>query len=826
VILNHSGNLDSDVIYSGAGVIRKQGGGDANMRVPIPGFTGQLDVVGGKVRPTSFDALGGTGGGTVVIASGGQLEIGTVVGANGPGFGTRLFKVEGNGPGDEGVISNTGSIAQQNAFQKVTLTGNATFNGGSAGRFDIRAAQVGGVNQARLDLAGFTLQKKGDNFFVLVATDVTDGNILINGNGSFQIETTTNIASLSASTNITLNGGTLSFNGVSGTVTRPMIINSGNNVGINASNTSTIGSNITLNSDLNLTNFNNNGVGTLVLNGNITETAGPRTLTKNNGPGTSNFTLVMNGNLSYTGQTNLNGGGTMRVNGTHATGAATYNVNGGNILGGSGTINGPVHLSGGATLSPGSANASVGAFSVASLTLDGGANILVELNSSGADRINVTATDGLISGGTTTFALANLGGMIPGTYTLIDYSGTALANPIQFGLGTTSLSGMGLSLNNNTAGTSIDLIVTGPTWNVDAAGNWTVAGNWTSNPNPAPNGIDASASFGPIITAPRTVTVDTARTVGNLNFNSPIAYTLGGTSTLTLDVSGSQATVNVTAGSHVISAAVVLNDNTTITSATGTGVAFTGPLTATGRTITKAGLGTAQFENVRATALNVSAGSAKISTKGTPNSAAGTSVVNSLSISTGANLDLANNSMIIDYTTLGTQLSDVRNHLSSGRLSSSSATATTRLGYGDNTVLGKTTFAGQTPDATSILIKYTYAGDSDLDGDADGVDIGTWAVNFTGELGGAGSSVWTQGDWDYDGDVDGVDAGLWATAFTGELGGGGLGTLVIDEPIAPGAAAILQGMGITVVPEPGTAGLLVGIGTVAMHCHCRRRRRK
>jgi hypothetical protein len=246
---------------------------------------------------------------------------------------------------------------------------------------------------------------------------------------------------------------------------------------------------------------------------------------------------------------------------------------------------------------------------------------------------------------------------------------------------------------------------------------------------------------------------------------------------------------------------------------------------ATGRTITKLGLGTAQSNNVRAQSLNVSAGSVKISPKGTPNSPAGTSIVQQLLISAGANLDLANNSMIVDYTgSVGTQVSDIRNHLKNGRLSSSSASSTTRLGYGDNALLHKSTFAGQSVDSSSILIKYTYAGDSDLDGDADGVDIGTWATNFTGELGGTGSMVWTQGDWDYDGDVDGVDAGLWAQAFTGELGGAGLGSLVVDDPnIAAAAASILRGMGMTVVPEPAMLGIF-GVFASCLPFRCRRRR--
>jgi hypothetical protein len=137
----------------------------------------------------------------------------------------------------------------------------------------------------------------------------------------------------------------------------------------------------------------------------------------------------------------------------------------------------------------------------------------------------------------------------------------------------------------------------------------------------------------------------------------------------------------------------------------------------------------------------------------------------------------------------------------------------------------RTTFAGVSVDSTSLLIKYTYAGDSDFDGDADGVDIGNWATGFTGELGGMDATkTWHQGDWDYDGDVDGVDAGLWAVAFTGELGGGGLrpgggeggggeasddlqggreaiGPVEVDGPVDPDAIAILQDIANSSVPE-------------------------
>ena len=49
----------------------------------------------------------------------------------------------------------------------------------------------------------------------------------------------------------------------------------------------------------------------------------------------------------------------------------------------------------------------------------------------------------------------------------------------------------------------------------------------------------------------------------------------------------------------------------------------------------------------------------------------------------------------------------------------------------------------------------------------------------------------------------------WAYSFTGELSGGGL-SVYLPNAIAPEAASILQGLGITIVPEPALVGLLSG----------------
>jgi hypothetical protein len=230
-----------------------------------------------------------------------------------------------------------------------------------------------------------------------------------------------------------------------------------------------------------------------------------------------------------------------------------------------------------------------------------------------------------------------------------------------------------------------------------------------------------------------------------------------------------------------------------------------------------------QALHVRQNALNLAAAaSLTVQQNG---AATGTSVVKALNLAGGsaptAKLDLKDNDLVIDYGLGGSPINVVRAQIKSGYASgafngngitTTLGDATHALGYLDNFTVGLGSFSGQSVDATSVLVKYTYRGDADLDGDADGVDIGKWATNFTGELGGgAGATMsWSQGDWDYDGDVDGVDAGLWATAFTGELGGNGLSSVVVNDPSLSGQAAqILKGLGVTVVPEPAATLLAV-----------------
>ncbi len=88
-------------------------------------------------------------------------------------------------------------------------------------------------------------------------------------------------------------------------------------------------------------------------------------------------------------------------------------------------------------------------------------------------------------------------------------------------------------------------------WNTDANGVISAAGNWA---NGVPGEAGDGATFGPVISAPRTVTVDVPTTFGSMTFQSSASYTIAGSNSLTLQVPGGSPQITVLAGSHTISA--------------------------------------------------------------------------------------------------------------------------------------------------------------------------------------------------------------------------------------------------------------------------------
>ena len=203
------------------------------------------------------------------------------------------------------------------------------------------------------------------------------------------------------------------------------------------------------------------------------------------------------------------------------------------------------------------------------------------------------------------------------------------------------------------------------------------------------------------------------------------------------------------------------------------------------------GGGVLSGQHVRGAGLSVSGGTMKITAKGTANDASGTSKLTALTVASGAALDLTNNGLIVDYTTVGTLLDDTRLMLQSGKLTSSSAGG--KLGYADNAILHLTSFAGQTVDDGNLLVKFTYGGDANLDGQVDISDLGALATAWQT------SAPWTGGDFDYSGFVDISDLGLLATNW--QLG--------VGSPLGPSFDEALASVGLegVSVPEPTMLGL-------------------
>jgi hypothetical protein len=130
----------------------------------------------------------------------------------------------------------------------------------------------------------------------------------------------------------------------------------------------------------------------------------------------------------------------------------------------------------------------------------------------------------------------------------------------------------------------------------------------------------------------------------------------------------------------------------------------------------------------------------------------------------GGSLDLADNAAVIDYdpglspigSWNGSAYTGVSGMLASGLIASSVATAGyTTLGVAEaSDVVGPSggSYRGHAVDSSAVIIKYTYAGDANLDGVISGDDYFQIDSSFP-----AGKHGWLNGDFNFDGAIDGDD---------------------------------------------------------------------
>jgi autotransporter-associated beta strand protein len=127
--------------------------------------------------------------------------------------------------------------------------------------------------------------------------------------------------------------------------------------------------------------------------------------------------------------------------------------------------------------------------------------------------------------------------------------------------------------------------------------------------------------------------------------------------------------------------------------------------------------------------------------------------ISNLTVLSGA-LNLSNNDLIVDYTG-PSPISSLIAYYNSAALFGNAdfGGLPTYLAISEAADLGLTDFAGQGVDDTTVVLKYTYVGDANLDGQVDALDYERidLGIGNTGVFGTA------QGDLNYDGNVDALD---------------------------------------------------------------------
>jgi hypothetical protein len=381
-----------------------------------------------------------------------------------------------------------------------------------------------------------------------------------------------------------------------------------------------------------------------------------------------------------------------------------------------------------------------------------------------------------------------------------------------------------------------------PAWSATSPGNWTAGANWSTGV--APNGLGQAADL--ISNAARTVTVDAPVTVGRLTLGGTGGFTINGSSTLRIDDPSAssvatfnsgrgRAAINVTGGSHTISAPVQLDNDTTVNLPFGTTLTLSN-LQPSAMQLIKSDIGTLQVNNLRVDRLQNWSHIVRVLPNGIDGGAGGVSKLRTIDLGNGGpdgtatgQLDITNNKVITQDaagTWNGTRYTGVTGHVQSGRGDGSWNGNGIITSMTDATVTGRTTiavasgaeirglgptdtdiWAGQTINGDSTLVMYTWGGDADMNGELNGDDYFFIDSNILTQNPG-----FHNGDFDYNGEINGDDYFVIDSNITFAQNSG-----IVFFTAGGGGGATL-----TAVPEPASAATLF-IGAVAALCRRRRR---
>ncbi len=188
-------------------------------------------------------------------------------------------------------------------------------------------------------------------------------------------------------------------------------------------------------------------------------------------------------------------------------------------------------------------------------------------------------------------------------------------------------------------------------------------------------------------------------------------------------------------------------------------------------------------------------------------------------------LDITNNALVLDYTDPEPNpTSQIRSYIIAGRgttgfgatwtgigITSSTAAAdvienpeSTSVAYAHNGSLPLgpySVFEGRPVDNSSVLFRYTYTGDANLDGRVDDTDVTIFGATYAP---GVPQPSWALGDFDYNGFVDDADSTLLGAFYNPNAP-------PISSSMAPAST------GVAAVPEPATwLMLLLGALSVGL----------
>jgi hypothetical protein len=363
------------------------------------------------------------------------------------------------------------------------------------------------------------------------------------------------------------------------------------------------------------------------------------------------------------------------------------------------------------------------------------------------------------------------------------------------------------------------------TWNIDANGSWAVTDHWSGGV--VPDRSDYPANFLEKITAPRTVTLDGERSVGQLYFDNSNSYTIAPGTSGRLRVGDSivPGWIETSSGSHHITAPLVMAGDTMIDIRGESALAVSGAISISGgKATTKEGIGVLTIDGPQdhevASVFGVVRGTLKLNSNAGANGARlSLSVTRNsdgqdASIVLGADQDLKE--LFIDSEAPGNQGFDLNSPAAEGevhevRIYADDLEETKRLldaairraneegavsavdGIYDSG-LHRSSAIGLALRGDHILLRSTRFGDVNLDGNVTIADFIDLSANF----GTMETATWEEGDLNHDGDVTIADFIDLASNFNSSYSGK---SWAVGQAEAAMLAAFAAQHGVQ-VPEP------------------------